>query len=104
MRPFATWLYVAYAQHLPILGTPKIVLMEATGGFERRPLVLLGAAGLPVAAINPRNARDFAKSIGLTNITMQYSINADPTHLIRRSKDVLARADHQHQGAGLRGA
>ena len=47
------------------LGTPKIVLMEATGGFERRPLALLGAAGLPVTAINPRNARDFAKSIGL---------------------------------------
>jgi transposase len=47
------------------LGTPKIVLMEATGGFERRPLALLGAVGLPVTAINPRNARDFAKSIGL---------------------------------------
>jgi transposase len=47
------------------LGTPKIILMEATGGFEPRPLVLLGAAGLPVTAINPRNARDFAKSIGL---------------------------------------
>ena len=46
-------------------GTPKIVLMEATGGFERRPLVMLGAAGLPVTAINPRNVRDFAKSIGL---------------------------------------
>jgi transposase len=47
------------------LGSPKIVLMEATGGFERRPLVLLGAAGVPVTAINPRNARDFAKSLGL---------------------------------------
>lgn len=47
------------------LGEPKIILMEATGGFERRPLALLGAAGLPVTAINPRNARDFAKSIGL---------------------------------------
>jgi transposase len=47
------------------LGSPKILLMEATGGLERRPLALLGAAGLPVTAINPRNARDFAKSIGL---------------------------------------
>jgi transposase len=47
------------------LGAPKIILMEATGGLERRPLALLGAAGLPVTAINPRNARDFAKSIGL---------------------------------------
>jgi transposase len=47
------------------LGVPKIILMEATGGFERRPLAWLGAAGLPVVAINPRNARDFAKSLGL---------------------------------------
>ena len=47
------------------LGTPKIVLMEATGGFERRALVMLNAAGLPATAINPRNAPDFAKSIGL---------------------------------------
>jgi len=47
------------------LGVPRIILMEATGGYERRPLVWLSAAGLPVVAINPRNARDFAKSIGL---------------------------------------
>jgi transposase len=47
------------------LGIPKIILMEATGGLERRALALLGAAGFPVTAINPRNARDFAKSIGL---------------------------------------
>ncbi len=47
------------------LGVPRIILMEATGGFERRPLAWLGAAGLPVVAINPRNVRDFAKSIGL---------------------------------------
>jgi transposase len=30
------------------LGTPKIILMEATGGLERRALALLGAAGFPV--------------------------------------------------------
>jgi transposase len=47
------------------LGIPKIILMEATGGLERRALALLGAPGFPVTAINPRNARDFAKSIGL---------------------------------------
>ncbi len=47
------------------IGIPKFILMEATGGLERRALALLGAAGFPVTAINPRNARDFAKSIGL---------------------------------------
>ena len=47
------------------LGPPKIVLMEATGGLERRILALLASTGLPVIAINPRNIRDFAKSLGL---------------------------------------
>jgi transposase len=47
------------------LGTPALVLMEATGGLERRILALLAAVNLPVIAINPRNARDFAKSVGL---------------------------------------
>jgi transposase len=46
------------------LGPPTIVLMEATGGLERRVLAALAAVKLPVIAINPRNARDFAKSIG----------------------------------------
>lgn len=44
---------------------PQVVLMEATGGFERRVLAVLAAAGLPVVAVNPRNVRDFAKSLGV---------------------------------------
>lgn len=44
---------------------PRIVLMEATGGFERRVLAVLAAVGLPVVAVNPRNVRDFAKSLGV---------------------------------------
>jgi transposase len=45
-------------------GTPTLVLMEATGGLERQALARLAAAGLPAMAINPRNVRDFARSIG----------------------------------------
>jgi len=43
---------------------PSLVLLEATGGLERRVLARMVGAGLPAMAINPRNVRDFAKSLG----------------------------------------
>jgi transposase len=43
---------------------PTLIVMEATGGFEVAAASTLAAAGLPVAVINPRQARDFAKSLG----------------------------------------
>jgi transposase len=45
--------------------TPTLIVMEATGGLEIPVAALLAAAGLPVAVINPRQARDFAKAIGV---------------------------------------
>lgn len=42
----------------------SMVVMEATGGYEAALACALQAAGLPVAVINPRQARDFAKSMG----------------------------------------
>jgi len=53
----------ALGQQLMELG-PKLVLMEASGGFERLPLTVLQAAGLQVAVVNPRQVRDFARSLG----------------------------------------
>jgi transposase len=47
------------------LPAPTLVLMEATGGLERQALATVAAAGFPAMAINPRNVRDFAKSVGL---------------------------------------
>ena len=41
-----------------------LVVMEATGGYEAALACVLQAAGLPVAVVNPRQARDFAKSMG----------------------------------------
>jgi transposase len=41
-----------------------LVVMEATGGYERRVAGDLMSAGLSVAIVNPRQARDFAKSMG----------------------------------------
>ncbi|MFJ3485244.1 IS110 family transposase [Pseudomonas sp. NPDC090202] len=44
--------------------TPALVVLEATGGFERLPAAELSAAGLPVVIVNPRQVRDFAKATG----------------------------------------
>lgn len=41
-----------------------LVVVEATGGFETEVVAALAAAGIPVAVINPRQARDFAKATG----------------------------------------
>lgn len=43
---------------------PTLIVMEATGGLETRLASELVAKGLPVAVINPRQARDFAKATG----------------------------------------
>ena len=53
----------ALAAALQPLGV-ALVVMEATGGYEAALACALQAAGLPVAVVNPRQARDFAKSMG----------------------------------------
>jgi transposase len=42
---------------------PGLVVLEATGGYELPVATALVAAGIPVAVVNPRQVRDFAKSI-----------------------------------------
>jgi transposase len=41
-----------------------LVILEATGGFERAVVGALAAKGLPVAVVNPRQVRDFARATG----------------------------------------
>ena len=43
---------------------PQLVVLEATGGLERAAVAALALAGLPVAVLNPRQVRDFAKATG----------------------------------------
>ena len=43
---------------------PSIIVLEATGGYELRAAAALATAGLPVAVVNPRQVRHFARSIG----------------------------------------
>jgi transposase len=43
---------------------PVLVILEATGGFERAVVGALATEGLPVAVVNPRQVRDFARATG----------------------------------------
>ena len=41
-----------------------LVVLEATGGFERTVVGALAAQGLPVVVLNPHQVRDFARATG----------------------------------------
>src|SRR5206468_12004772 len=43
---------------------PALIVLEATGGLEVRLAAALAAAGLPVAVVNPRRVRAFARAAG----------------------------------------
>lgn len=43
---------------------PTLVVMEATGGFELTVAAAIAGAGLPLAVVNPRQIRDFARATG----------------------------------------
>jgi transposase len=43
---------------------PVLMVLEATGGWERAVTSALATAGLPVVVVNPRQVRDFARATG----------------------------------------
>ncbi len=43
---------------------PYLVVLEATGGFELTVAAALAAAAVPLAVVNPRQIRDFARATG----------------------------------------
>ena len=85
-----------------------LVVVEATGGYERGLVCALQGAGITVARVNPRQARDFAKSMGVLAKTDQVDART-----LRDFGDVLARHkdrdkyitpmldEHRHELAGL---
>ena len=62
------------ADHLEAL-RPKLVVLEATGGLERRLAAGLATRGLPIAIVNPRRTRNFA--LALDQLAKTDSIDAD---------------------------
>jgi transposase len=63
-----------------------LVVLEATGGYERGLVCALQGAGIAVARVNPRQARDFAKSMGVLAKTDQVDART-----LRDFGDVLSR-------------
>jgi transposase len=63
-----------------------LVVIEATGGYERGLVLALQGAGLAVARVNPRQARDFAKSMGVLAKTDRVD-----ARVLRAFAQVLAR-------------
>jgi transposase len=43
---------------------PQLIVLEATGGYQRAVVAALAAAALPIVVVNPRQVRDFAKATG----------------------------------------
>ena len=43
---------------------PEVVVVEATGGLEMSLTAALGVAGFPIAVVNPKRVRDFARATG----------------------------------------
>lgn len=67
--------------------SPALVVLEATGGYEFEAACALQAAGLAVAVVNPRQARDFARAMGAL---------AKTDSMDARILAEFARVVHQH--------
>jgi transposase len=44
--------------------SPTLLVLEATGGYQRAVVAARAAAGLPGVVVNPRQARDWAQATG----------------------------------------
>lgn len=67
-------------------GQVDLVVVEATGGYERGIVVALQTAGVSVARVNPRQSHDFAKALGVLAKTDRLDAKT-----LRDFADVLAR-------------
>jgi transposase len=69
-----------------------LVVLEATGGYERGLVCALQGQGVTVARLNPRQARDFAKAMGVLAKTDRVD-----ARVLRDFADVLARHQDRHK-------
>lgn len=59
-----TWVSISKLAVKLVEQQPKLIVVESTGGLERALLIEFSSLGLPVALVNPRRVREFARSIG----------------------------------------
>ncbi len=79
---------------------PQLVVVESTGGYEKKVVSELYVAGVPVALVNPHRVREFARSIGLLAKTdhldarllarFGQALKPAPTHLPDEKEQLLA--------------
>lgn len=76
---------------------PALIVIEATGGFEIAVAAALASAALPLAVVNPRQIRDFARATGRLAKTdiLDAQIIALFAERIRPEPRPLADADSQ---------
>ena len=72
-----------------------LVAMEATGGYQRLCLAGLLAAGVRAVAVNPRQVRDFAKSMGILEKTDKIDAKVLALFAERMQPQVRESADEE---------
>ena len=77
---------------------PELVVLEATGGLEVLVAGALAALGVPVAIINPRQVRDFARSTGhlAKTDTLDARVLAHFAEAVRPEPRVLPDQESKH--------
>jgi transposase len=56
---------IARLVHPMVSLAPERIVVESTGGYERRLVAKLAEAGLPVVVVNPRRVRSFGEGMGM---------------------------------------
>lgn len=85
----------AWVEQLP--ATIALVALEATGGLEATLAALLAGRGLPVAVVNPRQIRHFAKAGGQLAKTDQLDAKVIALYAERMRPSVRPLKDEQQQ-------
>lgn len=81
-------------QHIKHL-KPKLIVVEATGGYEEAVVLTLFEAGLPVALVSPQRVRQYAKAKGLlaktdkldAQILAEYGKTMQPRLFVGKSEE-----------------
>jgi transposase len=77
--------------------SPRLVVVEATGGYERGLVEALCADGIAVAVVNPRQVRDFARATGRLAKTDEID-----SHVLAHFAEAMKPAAYQPPSSSLR--
>ena len=74
---------------------PRVVILEATGGYEKALTTKLAAAGVPFRVIDPKRARKYADSIGFLSKTDKEDARLLALYGLRNSIEPRAMASEK---------